>query len=95
LRILGQDAETLAREARADPSRRLMRLFIAVRTRFTGDALPAAYGRGVRQVVVLGAGLEFSEIECLGPPEIRARYFPGHKGSGSEKGGHILRATTV
>lgn len=249
LRILGQDAETVAREATADPSRRLMRMFIAVRTRFTEDALAAARECGVRQVVVLGAGLDtyayrrtqngpedagvrifevdhpatqawkrerlaqagiavpgsltfapvdferqtlgeglaasgfdpaqqtfftwlgvvpyltedavwttlqfmaalpggthvvfdysdppdslsaqarldferraarveavgerwlthfeparlhaglaglgFSEIEDLGPPEIRARYFPGYKGSGSDKGGHILRATTV
>jgi methyltransferase (TIGR00027 family) len=35
-----------------------MRIFIAVRTRFAEDALAAAVGRGVRQVVVLGAGLD-------------------------------------
>lgn len=58
LRILGQDAETVAREAREHPSRRPMRLFIAVRTRFTEDSLAAAYDRGVRQVVILGAGLD-------------------------------------
>jgi len=35
-----------------------MRIFIAVRTRFAEDALAAAVDRGVRQVVVLGAGLD-------------------------------------
>lgn len=35
-----------------------MRLFIAVRTRFAEDALAIAFDRGVRQVVVLGAGLD-------------------------------------
>jgi methyltransferase (TIGR00027 family) len=57
-RILGEEAEAIVREASADPSRRRMRLFIAVRTRFAEDALAAAIGRGVRQVVVLGAGLD-------------------------------------
>jgi methyltransferase (TIGR00027 family) len=35
-----------------------MRIYIAARTRFTEDALCAAVERGVRQVVVLGAGLD-------------------------------------
>jgi methyltransferase (TIGR00027 family) len=35
-----------------------MRIFIAARTRFAEDALAAAVERGVRQVVVLGAGLD-------------------------------------
>ena len=58
LPILGQDAETVVREAQAHPLRRLMRLFIAVRTRFAEDALAAAFARGVHQLVVLGAGLD-------------------------------------
>lgn len=58
VRILGQDGETVAREAAEHPSRRRMRLFIAVRTRFAEDALAAAVERGVRQLVVLGAGLD-------------------------------------
>jgi len=58
LRILGQDAETVAREAEENPSRRLMRIFIAVRTRFAEDALAAAVERGASQLVVLGAGLD-------------------------------------
>ena len=35
-----------------------MRIFIAVRTRFAEDALAAAVAQGVRQLVVLGAGLD-------------------------------------
>ncbi len=58
LRILGEDAETVAREAEEHPSRRRMRIFIAVRTRFAEDALAAALEQGVCQVVVLGAGLD-------------------------------------
>ena len=58
VRILGEDAETVAREAEEDPSRRRMRIFIAIRARFAEDALAAAVERGVSQVVVLGAGLD-------------------------------------
>ncbi len=58
LRILGEDAETLAREAEDAPHRRSMRLFIAARTRFAEDALALAVAQGVSQLVVLGAGLD-------------------------------------
>ena len=57
LRILGTtDAEV--RAAAADPARRAMRMFIAMRTRFAEDALAAAVADGTSQVVVLGAGLD-------------------------------------
>ncbi|MBB2945299.1 methyltransferase (TIGR00027 family) [Actinoplanes lutulentus] len=42
----------------ADAPRRAMRLFIAARTRFAEDAIAAAVGRGVRELVILGAGLD-------------------------------------
>ena len=58
MRILGADAEAAVRDAENDPSRRKLRLFIAARTRFAEDALTAAVARGVRQLVVLGAGLD-------------------------------------
>jgi len=58
LRILGPDAEARVRDAGDDPSRKRLRLFIAVRTRFAEDALASAVARGVRQLVVLGAGLD-------------------------------------
>ncbi len=54
VRILGLPEEHLL----ADAPRRAMRLFIAARTRFAEDALAAAVVRGVRHLVVLGAGLD-------------------------------------
>jgi len=58
LRILTTDAEDAVRIAEADSSRRRLRLFIAVRSRFAEDSLAIAVERGVRQVVILGAGLD-------------------------------------
>ena len=58
LRILGPDAAAAVRDAEETPARRALRLFIAVRTRFAEDSLAAAAARGVRQLVVLGAGLD-------------------------------------
>src|SRR5882757_6199799 len=60
LRILGADADELVREAEAeaDPFRQRLRWFIAIRSRIAEDALAAAIKRGVRQLVVLGAGLD-------------------------------------
>jgi methyltransferase (TIGR00027 family) len=57
-RILGADAEGAVRYSQNDPARRILRLFIAVRTRFAEDSLAAAAAQGVRQLVVLGAGLD-------------------------------------
>src|SRR5689334_19745137 len=54
VRILGAPEEELL----ADAPRRAMRAFIAARHRFAEDAMAAAVRRGVRQVVVLGAGLD-------------------------------------
>jgi methyltransferase (TIGR00027 family) len=56
--VLGEEASTIAAQEDARPERRLMRLFIASRSRFADDAAAAAYVRGTRQVVVLGAGLD-------------------------------------
>lgn len=58
LRILGPNAEAIIAEVNDRPSSARMRLFIAARTRFAEDALAAALARGVRQVVVLAAGLD-------------------------------------
>jgi methyltransferase (TIGR00027 family) len=58
LRILGAEAETAIEEARSEPLRRGLRVFIAARARFAEDALAKALARGVRQLVVLGAGLD-------------------------------------
>jgi methyltransferase (TIGR00027 family) len=58
LPILGPDGERLVRESAARPDSRRMRLFIAARTRFAEEALGTAMARGVRQLVILGAGLD-------------------------------------
>jgi methyltransferase (TIGR00027 family) len=54
------DDETRARlaEMSENPSHRPMRLFIAARSRFSEDTLATCVARGVRQVVILGAGLD-------------------------------------
>jgi methyltransferase (TIGR00027 family) len=56
--LLGWPADELKQQAAADPSQRGMRLFIAARSRFAEDSLAAAVAGGVRQYVVLGAGLD-------------------------------------
>jgi methyltransferase (TIGR00027 family) len=59
LTILGQDAETVVQNAEAQPPHHArMRRFVAARSRVAEDALAAAVAQGVRQLVVLGAGLD-------------------------------------
>ena len=58
LRILDDETRARLDETAADPSLRPMRLFIAARSRFPEDTLAACVARGVRQIVVLGAGLD-------------------------------------
>ena len=41
-----------------NPALRALRLFLAVRSRFAEDELAAAFARGTRQYVLLGAGLD-------------------------------------
>jgi len=58
-RILGDRDEIVAGVGEGHDRSRL-RVFIAVRHRFAEDALAAAYARGTRQAVVLGAGFDTS-----------------------------------
>jgi hypothetical protein len=39
--------------------------------------------------------LGYSEVEDLGPSQIAARYFPNRAITLPDKGGHVLRATTI
>ncbi len=57
-RILDDETRARLDETAADPSLRPWRLFIAARSRFSEDTLATCVVRGVRQVVVLGAGLD-------------------------------------
>ena len=63
--ILGPDSGALIAQ-RSAPQHRHMRLFVAVRSRLAQDCLAAAVGRGVRQVVVLGAGLDTTALRNPG-----------------------------
>lgn len=58
LHILDGDTRARLPSMAADPSQRSMRHFIAARSRFSEDAMAASVARGVRQVVILGAGLD-------------------------------------
>ena len=58
LRILGPAGEAAVRAAGLDPAKGRLRLFIALRSRFAEDALGQCFEQGVRQLVVLGAGLD-------------------------------------
>jgi len=58
LPILGPDADGAIALARKQPERRPLRLFIAMRSRFAEDSAANAIEKGVRQILVLGAGLD-------------------------------------
>ena len=61
LRIIGPEAEAGLRGAAAEHATvaaRALRAFIAARSRFAEDSFTAARVRGVRQYVLLGAGLD-------------------------------------
>jgi methyltransferase (TIGR00027 family) len=63
--ILGPDADMLIAQ-RSAPEHRYMRMFVAARSRFAQDSLAAAMTRGIRQVVVLGAGLDTTALRNPG-----------------------------
>jgi methyltransferase (TIGR00027 family) len=58
LRILGQDADGAIELAKERPERRSLRLFIAMRSRFAEDSARRAIEKDVRQILVIGAGLD-------------------------------------
>ena len=58
LQILGDETRTRLSDMASDPAHRPMRLFIAARSRFSEDTMAACVARGVRQIVILGAGLD-------------------------------------
>jgi methyltransferase (TIGR00027 family) len=57
-RILDEKTAASLKEMAADESMRPWRLFIAGRSRFSEDAMANCIAAGMRQVVVLGAGLD-------------------------------------
>jgi len=58
MRILGEDEKDVLQFANAYPAASIGRLFTTARSRIAEDALSRAVERGVRQIVILGAGLD-------------------------------------
>jgi methyltransferase (TIGR00027 family) len=56
--ILGEAADAIIAGLSAEPAQQPIRIFMAARSRFAEDCLGEAVSRGVRQAVVLGAGLD-------------------------------------
>ncbi len=75
LRLVGPEREAELRaspQAFERPALRRLRAAIVVRSRFAEDALRDAVGRGVRQYVILGAGLDsFAYRNPFAPSELR------------------------
>jgi methyltransferase (TIGR00027 family) len=69
LRIVGRRAADLERDpSEQTPAARRLRAFMAARSRFAEDDLTRAVDRGVRQYVVLGAGLDTFAYRNPYPP---------------------------
>jgi methyltransferase (TIGR00027 family) len=58
MKILGEVESDVIQFATAHPQASLGRLFTAARSRIAEDALSAAVEKGIRQIVILGAGLD-------------------------------------
>jgi len=58
MRILREDEKDVLQFANGHPLASIGRLFTAARSRIAEDALSGAVERGVRQIVILGAGLD-------------------------------------
>ena len=72
MKILGEDEKEVLQFANAHPLASLGRLFNAARSRIAEDALSGAVERGIRQIVILGAGLDtFALRNPHGALEIR------------------------
>jgi methyltransferase (TIGR00027 family) len=70
--ILGRDADEAVALAKEKPERRPLRFFIAMRSRFAEDmAHRAMAAEGVRQILVLGAGLDTFAYRVRGAEDLR------------------------
>jgi methyltransferase (TIGR00027 family) len=72
MKILREDEKDVLQFSNAHPLASIGRLFTAARSRIAEDALARAVERGVRQIVILGAGLDtFAVRNPHGAQEIR------------------------
>jgi methyltransferase (TIGR00027 family) len=58
MKILGEDEKEVVQFANAHPQASIGRLFVAARSRIAEEALSKAVEKEVRQIVILGAGLD-------------------------------------
>src|SRR5690348_2621182 len=58
MKILGEDEKGVLQFANAHPLASIGRLFTAARSRIAEDAFSRGVERGIRQIVILGAGLD-------------------------------------
>ena len=58
MKILPEDEKDVLQFARQHPMASIGRLFTAARSRIAEEALSIAVERGIRQIVILGAGLD-------------------------------------
>ncbi|SRR5579871_1281412 len=62
VKLLDEETRAALGKIASDPAQRPLRLFVAARSRFSEETLAACVARGVRQIVVLGAGLDTSAL---------------------------------
>src|SRR5262249_58090352 len=72
MKILHEDEKDVLQFANKHPLASIGRLFTAARSRIAEDALSVAVERGIRQIVILGAGLDTFAL----PSPHRARQIP-------------------
>ncbi|HEX6494881.1 MAG TPA: class I SAM-dependent methyltransferase [Acidobacteriaceae bacterium] len=92
LRILHEDKKDVLQFANAHPLASIGRLFTAARSRIAEDALSGAVERGIRQIVILGAGLDtFALRNPHGARQIRI-YEVDHPATQAWKGQRMAEA---
>ncbi len=92
MKILGEDEKDVLQFANQNPLGSIGRLFTTARSRIAEDALSGAVERGVRQVVILGAGLDtFALRNPHGAQQIRI-YEVDHPATQAWKREHLAEA---
>ncbi|MBV8571738.1 MAG: SAM-dependent methyltransferase [Acidobacteriaceae bacterium] len=78
LKILGEGEQDLVQFANTHPLASIGRLFTTARARIAEDALSKAVERGIRQVVILGAGLDTFALRNPHGPQLLHIYEVDH-----------------
>src|SRR5215468_4739431 len=71
MKILGEDERDVLQFANEHPLASIGRLFTAARSRIAEDASSGAVERGIRQIVILGAGLDTFALRSPHGAQIR------------------------